>query len=59
MFENYKELAKSFREVADSLDKLVELEERKMAGEDTGEEIQMTFGELMIKMIELESMKNK
>jgi len=59
MFDNYKELAKSFRDVADCLDNLVALEERRIAGEDVEEEIQMAFGGLMIKMLALESMKNK
>lgn len=59
MFENYREIAKAFREVADVLDELGALEDRMNNGEDVDSEMEAALGKLMIKMMKMEAMKNK
>jgi len=48
-----------FREIANIMDELLDLEVREAAGEDVEKETESVGGRLIIKMMKLESMSNK
>lgn len=59
MFDNYKEMANKFREVADAIEKVGSIDERTKSGEIVPEEeMEAAMGKLMLRMLELESLKD-
>jgi len=59
MDEDLIKMRDAFRDIANVMDELLELEVREAAGEDIEKEQESVAGRLMIKMMKLESMSKK
>lgn len=57
MFEDYREAAKVFKEVANILEDLADLEDRGKEGEDVEEAMETALGKLMIKVVKMQGLK--
>lgn len=57
--EELKKLRDLFRESADIIDEMLELEEKGNNGQDVGKEYESEVGRFAFKMIELQSISDK
>ncbi|HHD2586277.1 TPA: hypothetical protein ACOTFP_000568 [Clostridium perfringens] len=56
--KDFMRIRDTFRECADIMDKMLELEKREENGEDVKEEVERVMGRYMILLIELNSLSN-
>lgn len=52
-----KELRDTFAKLVETLDKLIDLEEREKNGEDVADEVETETGRMLVQMMKLEAMK--
>lgn len=57
--EQYKEMSKLFRDTADIIDELIELDEKEKTGEDNTEHQEVLLGKFMVKMVQLNALGNR
>lgn len=55
---NLIKLRDGFREVADIIDEMIEIEKREEEGQDVAEEMERVIGRYMMKCLELNSLNN-
>lgn len=56
--ERYKKMSKLFRDTADILDELIELDEKEKTGEDNSEQQEILLGKFMVKLVQLNAFGN-
>lgn len=56
--DEYKAMSKAFRNAADILDQLCELEEKEKNGEDTKDRSEELLAKFMVQMMKINSMGN-
>ncbi|MGG7143562.1 hypothetical protein ACQPVP_08855 [Clostridium nigeriense] len=58
MGDNLIELRDTFREIADIIDEILELEKREKEGQDVKKELESVMGRYLLKFIELQALSN-